>query len=97
MKNDVKFPEGLRVYAPGKNAPEWVRGQLVLNKRELMDWLRSQDEEIRLDIKQSRKGSWYMSVSDFTPQQKGFFKKSDFEDPFASPEEVMTAGDDLPF
>jgi hypothetical protein len=74
----IVFPEGLRVFAPGNNAPDWVKGQLLVNKNELVQWLRNQDSEIRLDIKQSKKGSWYLSVSDFTPQEKGFFKKSDF-------------------
>jgi hypothetical protein len=80
MSNDktMIFPEGIRVFAPGDNAPGWIKGQILLNKNELIQWLRTQENEVRLDIKQSKKGSWYMSVSDFTPQEKGFFKKSDF-------------------
>jgi hypothetical protein len=98
MNKQLEFPNGIRAFQPTKNAPEWVRGSLVLNKTELMDWLRSQGNEIRLDIKQSKKGSWYLSVSDFTPQEKGFYKKSDFNQ--MPPSDVAMGTDyidDLPF
>jgi hypothetical protein len=98
MNKQLEFPNGIRAFQPTKNAPEWVRGSLVLNKTELMDWLRSQGNEIRLDIKQSKKGSWYLSVSDFTPQEKGFYKKSDFVDKGGVDKGYMDSTDDqLPF
>lgn len=63
------FVNGLRIFPPSGRTPAWVKGSLLINKSELMNWLDSQkDNEIRIDIKESKSGDkWYTSVSDFKP------------------------------
>ena len=68
--SDIKFVDGLRIFKPRENAPEFVKGNLLLTKTQLIQWLSSQqNEEIRIDILESKeKGTWYGKVNDFKPQ-----------------------------
>ena len=34
----TKFPQGVRVFAPKENAPSFVKGQLIINPKELFEW-----------------------------------------------------------
>jgi|TARA_R100001460_G_C3507992_1_gene171171 hypothetical protein len=64
------FPEGLRVFKPRQKAPEFVKGALLINRQELIDWLQQQhEEEIRIDILQAKapKTGWYCKVDDWKP------------------------------
>lgn len=76
MDKDVIFPTGIRVFAPHENAPEFIKGALVIESLKFAAWLGQQPEgNVRLDIKQSRKGSWYLQVNtwkaDTSKQSKG--------------------------
>lgn len=69
--SEIKFISGLRVYAPHAKAPEFVKGAIVIKTRELIEWLGEHyEEEVRLDIKVSKAGSWYASVNDYKPKQE---------------------------
>jgi len=70
MSKEVKFAQGIRVFSPNGNAPSFVKGQLLINKRELGDWLHSQEDEIRIDILESKKGGWYTAVSSYKPKSQ---------------------------
>lgn len=68
MSKEVKFVDGLRAYKPHANAPDFVKAALEINISELQNWLSAQDgEKVRLDLKESRGGTYYCSVNDFTP------------------------------
>jgi hypothetical protein len=70
MSKQQVFVNGLRCFKPNDTAPTWIKANLVINKKELNEWLKSQPDEIRVDIKESReKGSWYTSVNDFVPKE----------------------------
>lgn len=62
---DKKFVDGLRVYRPRDNAPEFVKANLVINRAELEAWLRNQGDEIRIDLKESREGKLYCDVNEW--------------------------------
>ena len=62
---DKKFVDGLRVYKPRDNAPEFVKANFVINKAELEAWLRNQGDEIRIDLKESREGKLYCDVNEW--------------------------------
>lgn len=87
--SDVKFVSGLRVFAPNAKAPEFIKGNLKINKAELMSWLIDQKDVINCDIKASKKGSWYISVNEYEKP------KDDKAPQNKQPEN--TNQDDLPF
>ena len=62
---DVKFVEGIRVFAPNPKAPSFVKGNIKIDKVALMRWLEDQSEIINVDIKESQKGAWYLSVNEY--------------------------------
>lgn len=68
MSKEVKFVDGLRAFKPHANAPEFVKAALEINISELRDWLDAQQgDKVRLDLKESRSGTYYCSVNNFTP------------------------------
>ena len=68
MSKEVKFVDGLRAFKPHANAPDFVKAALEINISELLGWLNAQDgEKVRLDLKESKSGTYYCSVNDFTP------------------------------
>lgn len=63
------FADGLRVYSPHENAPDFVIGSISIEKGVFMAWLNSQPKEkINLDIKRSRKGVYYAQVNTYEPK-----------------------------
>ena len=68
--SEVKFVDGLRVFPPHERAPDFVKAQLVITRKALGNWLRGEpDDEIRIDVKESRNGKWYAAVNDYRPQR----------------------------
>ena len=66
--SDVKFVDGLMVKKPHQNAPDFVKGSLSIKREELITWLQAQQGEwINIDLKESKKGSWYAQVNDWQP------------------------------
>ncbi len=48
--------------------PDFVKAALEINIHELVGWLNAQEgEKVRLDLKESRSGTYYCSVNDFVP------------------------------
>lgn len=68
---DVQFVEGLRVYPPHENAPEFVKAALVIEPEELRRWLGNGTDKVRIDVKVGRSGSWYCAVNTFKPKPQG--------------------------
>jgi len=93
MESKVVFVDGLNVYTPSSNAPEWVKADMVINPTKLIKWLQDNDQylkegkhglEIRLQVKQSAQGKLYASVDTFKPTPK-------------AEAATVEATDDLPF
>lgn len=79
MESKVVFVDGLNVYTPSTNAPDWVKADMVLNPTKLIKWLQDNDQylkegkhglEIRLQVKQSAQGKLYASVDIYEPKLK---------------------------
>ena len=71
MSNDIEFVNGLIVKAPNSNAPDFVKAAISIKVADLTEWLSDRDEEwINIDVKESRGGRWYASVSNFKPKDK---------------------------
>ena len=97
MENKVVFVDGLNIFRPSENAPEWVKADMVINPTQLVKWLEQNDQylregkrglELRLQIKQSAQGKLYASVDTYQPKLK---------EQVTSKQTVVEAEDDLPF
>lgn len=76
-KEDIEFVDGLIVKAPHPKAPDFVKAQISIKVEDLGKWLRAKYKEslanegwINLDVKESKGGKWYASVSNFKPKEK---------------------------
>ena len=86
---EIKFPEGILAKKPHENAPDFVKAKLSIKKDDLITWLKMQDSEwINLDLKESQKGGYYLSVDDWKPNNQTIVNN---EPP------LITEENDLPF
>ena len=66
---DPIFPNGIRVFEPHENAPDFVKGTLSIETNKFCAWLGQQpDPTVRLDIKLSRNGKWYLQLNTWKPK-----------------------------
>jgi hypothetical protein len=95
MSNTL-YPQGLRFFNPRENAPEFVKGSVVVNLKEFFDFVASDEakqhyseykgnKQLRLNMLSGDKGI-YFTVDTFKPTPKGEAQKV----------EVSSAAD-LPF
>lgn len=72
-KKEVVFVDGLRVFAPRENAPDWIIANLVVTVAELDQFLRKKysagETSLNIDIRRSKGGKYYASVSNFKPKE----------------------------
>jgi len=92
MSNTKTFPDGIRVFKPNEKAPAFVKGEIVIKRKELQTWLNDQDDEVRLTIKESHKGSYYLEVNNYKPENKN---TASFN--AQAPGKKDELADDLPF
>ena len=97
MENKVVFVDGLNVYTPSENAPDWIKADMVINPTKLVKWLEQNDQylkegkhglEIRLQVKQSAQGKLYAAVDTYEPKLKA---------EVTSKQPVVEEEGDLPF
>ena len=99
---DMKFVDGMFVKAPHANAPDFVKASISLKVVEMLAWLNQQQGEwVNLDMKESREGKWYVSVSTFEPKKPS--ERNDQGQDDGSPESQQSNppeddfSDDIPF
>ncbi len=67
---DIEFVNGLIVKAPHDYAPDFVKANISFKREELIAWLEAREEEwINIDVKESKLGKWYASVSKFKKKE----------------------------
>jgi len=82
---DKQFVTGMRVFKPKDTAPEFVKGQLVLNANEIIPWIEanaSGDGSIRIDIKEGRSGNWYCEKNTYVKGTEAKPKDTTLDDIF---------------
>ena len=91
---DIQFIDGLGIFKPNDNAPDFVIANGTIKVEELKAWLAKQTEPtVRIDVKVSKAGKYYCSVNDFKPS--GQQAPQELPPlPSAPPEDYS---DDLPF
>jgi translation initiation factor 1 (eIF-1/SUI1) len=74
MSDDIEFVPGLFVKEPHPNAPDFVKMGMSIKVKDLGNFLREKnkagDEWVNIDVKESRGGKWYASVSNFKPTKQ---------------------------
>jgi len=70
-KQETIFINGMRFYKPKENSPEWIKGNLVIEKTELVEFLKTcPTETVRIDLKKSKEGKLYLALNTFNPIKK---------------------------
>jgi hypothetical protein len=71
MADDIEFVNGLIVKEPHANAPDFVKCSIGIKVSDLSEWLSGRSEEwVNIDVKESKVGKWYASISNFKPIPK---------------------------
>lgn len=71
MADEIEFVNGLIVKAPHQNAPDFVKCAISIKVADLKEWLAGKEDEwVNIDVKESKGGKWYASVSHFRPRQQ---------------------------
>lgn len=97
--SETIYPKGIMAFSPNSNAPDFVKGNVVITPRELVDWLKEHTEylteykdkkQLKLQLLEGNKGL-YFKVDTFKPEQKSSLPPGDIggpgytndDDPFA--------------
>ena len=60
---DIEWMDGLRIFPPNDKAPDFVKGDIVINPEQAIAWLKKQDGTVRLELKTKKSdGSLYATV-----------------------------------
>jgi|TARA_A100001518_G_C1173198_1_gene23855 hypothetical protein len=71
MMADIQWMDGLRIFPPNENAPDFVKGDIVINPEQAIAWLKKQNGTVRLELKTKKSdGSLYAHVKQ-KPQRQG--------------------------
>jgi hypothetical protein len=84
MADNKKFIDGIRVYKPHEKAPEFVKGNLVIDKMALIRFLDDQPNQVKAVIKVAKSGNYYLEIDTYQPQN-------------AQPSRPVSNEEDLPF
>ena len=95
MSDEVQFVNGLIIKAPvkkdGSPLPDWIKATGSIKVAELVGWLNEQEGEwVNFDVKESKKGKWYVAVDNWTPTKDEEYAKGT-----AQAREVMNAQGDV--
>ena len=69
-KKELIFAEGIRFFKPRENAPKSIKGNMVINLQELMDFTEKQkvQGDLRIDLRKSEtKGTYYFTLNTWKP------------------------------
>ena len=70
------FADGISVFVPNAKAPEFIKLDVSINPEQLAAWARDNKQYItdrgflKLQVKESKKGTLYIDVNTFVPQKQ---------------------------
>lgn len=82
--DDIVFADGISVFDPHPNAPDWVHADVSIDMRRLVDFIREnpkilssyrdgqgkQHKCLRLQLLESTAGNLYMKINDYQPEER---------------------------
>ena len=73
-KQSPIFADGMRFFNPSENAPEWVKGNILINAEQFINFLQNnkrEDGTVRLNLKKSKdKGTLYFQLDTYVSKQE---------------------------
>lgn len=71
-KQPTKFVQGMRFFKAREGAPEFVKGNIVIEKKEFVEFLNTcMTDTVRIDLLKSKeKGTLYLTLNTFNPMTK---------------------------
>jgi len=97
------FPNGIRAFKPNEKAPDFVKAEIVISKDDFKAWMLTEGNEIKLTLKESKKGTYYFAVNNYEKKDVtiAFVPKVEIlpsgEMNFKPAKEITLSDDDLPF
>ncbi len=76
--SETIYPEGIRVFAPHENAPDFVKASVIISINELVKFCKDNDhllseyngnKQLKIQLLDGRKGQ-YFSVDTYRPENK---------------------------
>lgn len=91
----ANFINGMRVFSPHAKAPEFVKANLVINCKELVEYMRANhtNGEIKIDIKMAKSGKLYADLNTFKKQNNQahpFGQGKTYQETFKKDEKEIT-------
>ena len=72
MMADIQWTDGVRIFPPNENAPDFVKGDIVINPEQAIAWLKKQNGTVRLELKTKKSdGSLNAHVKQKPQRQSG--------------------------
>lgn len=86
--SDVVFPDGIMYSKPNENTPDFVKGRISIRISDAIPFLQANANNgwVNLDLLLSKKGSMYLKLNDWKPQNSGH-----------SQDNTPTPSDGIPF
>lgn len=83
----ANFIKGLRVFKPNEKAPDFVKANLVINCKELVEYMRANhtDGQMRVDIKLGKTGNLYAELNTWKKPEHPFGKDKTYQETFNVP------------
>ena len=100
--SDKIYPKGVMIFKPRENAPDFVKGSMVVSLREFTDWVKTQQEhyseyngkkQLRFKILDGREGL-YLELDTWKAESKNNGRADDF---LGQPKAFDLNEDDVPF
>lgn len=88
------FVNGIRVFKPRDNAPDFVIADLVIKRDDLIEFLKTQNYDFKAVIKKGNKG-YYMEVNTYGTQSAQSAPAT--QQPIGKQQSFGETIDDLPF
>ncbi len=97
-KQPTKFVTGMRFFKAREGAPEFVKGNIVIEKKEFVEFLNTcMTDTVRIDLLKSKeKGTLYLTLNTFNPMKRDEAKVEKTLDEIAYPQDDINP-DDIPF
>lgn len=67
MSDNIEFVDGLRIYAPRDNAPDYIVANGEIEVGVMESWCKQRGGKVRIVIKRAKSGKYYASVDNWKP------------------------------
>lgn len=70
MSGNTEFIDGLRIYAPNERAPDYIIANGEIDSLALSAWLASHPGKVRIVIKRSQGGKYYVALDAYKREER---------------------------